>query len=229
MKVARYFFIMERQIKGIWIPIEIWENSELAWNEKILLMEVDSFTKQDIDCYITDEYIGNLLNVTERQASRYINKLIKLGYVIKTKFDGRKRYVKSAIKYDVVADTTKMSEQPRQKCRSNNINIINKEINKEKSIEDRKRDFGMSLEPYQDRYPREMLQGFYHYWTEYDNDQNPKYMKFELTKKKGGTFSVSGRLATWARNNKGKIDTPAKKKEIWETMGLTKEQYLELK
>ena len=35
---------MERLIKGIWIPIEIWQDKSLSWNEKILLMEIDSFT-----------------------------------------------------------------------------------------------------------------------------------------------------------------------------------------
>lgn len=118
-----------RQIKGIWIPIEVWENTDLAWNEKILLMEIDSFTKQGVDCFISDEYIGKLLGVTERQARRYLSRLIELGFVIKTRYDGRKRYIESAICYDknVRSDRTKMSGQIGQKCPDNNISIINKD------------------------------------------------------------------------------------------------------
>ena len=31
----------ERQVKGIWIPIEIWKDKNLSWNEKILFLEID--------------------------------------------------------------------------------------------------------------------------------------------------------------------------------------------
>lgn len=43
---------MERQTKGIWIPIEIWEDKNLSWNERILLLEIDSFTTKDKDCLL---------------------------------------------------------------------------------------------------------------------------------------------------------------------------------
>lgn len=88
---------MERQTKGIWIPIEIWEDKNLSWNERILLLEIDSFTTKDKDCFINNEYIANLLNVSETTANKILSSLIKKGYVIKTAFDGRRRYVKSAL------------------------------------------------------------------------------------------------------------------------------------
>lgn len=90
---------MERQAKGIWIPIEIWENKELTWNEKILFLEIDSFTTNEKDCYISNECIAKLLGVTENSANRVLSSLINKGYVIKTAFDGRKRYVKTAFSY----------------------------------------------------------------------------------------------------------------------------------
>ena len=46
---------MERIVKGIWFPIEIWEADDLSWSEKILLLEIDSFTSQGKDCFISDE------------------------------------------------------------------------------------------------------------------------------------------------------------------------------
>ena len=46
----------ERIVKGIWIPIEIWKNKNLSWNEKLLYLEIDSFTSKDKDCFISDEY-----------------------------------------------------------------------------------------------------------------------------------------------------------------------------
>ena len=85
----------ERIVKGIWIPIEIWKDKNLTWNEKILLLEIDSFTSQDKDCYFSNKYISELLDVNETTANKILSSLIKKGYVVKTKFDGRNRYVKS--------------------------------------------------------------------------------------------------------------------------------------
>ena len=90
---------MERIVKGIWIPIEIWQNRSLSWNEKILLMEIDSFTAKDRECYISNEYIAELLGVTDRCARKYLSHLLKLGLIQAVKFDGRKRYVESTISF----------------------------------------------------------------------------------------------------------------------------------
>ena len=88
---------MERIVKGIWVPIEIWQAEDLSWNEKILLMEVDSFTKKDRECYISNRYIADMFGVSERTASEYLTHLINAGYVRLVKFDGRCRYVESAL------------------------------------------------------------------------------------------------------------------------------------
>jgi len=90
---------MERAFKGIWIPREIWENTELNWNEKILLMQIDSFTSADRDCYFSNEYICELLKVRDRQARECLYHLIDSGYVEVVRFDGRKRYIRSALKF----------------------------------------------------------------------------------------------------------------------------------
>ena len=89
----------QRLVKGIWIPIEIWEAEDLSWNEKILLMEIDSFTSQGKDCFISDEYISTLIGISERSARTMLSNLINKGYVNRTRFDGRRRYLQSTISY----------------------------------------------------------------------------------------------------------------------------------
>ena len=117
---------MERIIKGIWIPIEIWQDRSLSWNEKILLMEIDSFTAKGHECYISNEYIADLLGVTERSASRLLSHLLESGLIRVVKFDGRKRYVESTISFQ--AGWTQMSMQGGQSCpHTNNNEYINKE------------------------------------------------------------------------------------------------------
>lgn len=112
---------MERQTKGVWIPIEIWESKELTWNEKILFLEIDSFTSKDKDCFFSNEYIANLLGVTENSANRILSSLISKGYVIKTAFDGRRRFVKTAFFYDK-ADYSQMNKQGIQESVSSSNN-----------------------------------------------------------------------------------------------------------
>ena len=115
---------MERIIKGIWIPIEIWQDKSLSWNEKILLMEIDSFTSKGHDCYISNEYIADLLGVTERSASRLLSHLLESGLIRVVKFDGRKRYVESTISFQ--AEWTQMSMQGGQSVpHTNNNEYIN--------------------------------------------------------------------------------------------------------
>ena len=122
---------MERIVKGIWIPLEIWQSTELSWNEKILLMEVDSFTSKGKECYISNEYIADLLGgISLRSASRYLSHLIELGYVRVVRTDGRKRYIESAI--CVQAEWTNLSRQSGQSCPHTYINDINNLNNKER-------------------------------------------------------------------------------------------------
>ena len=86
---------MERIVKGIWVPIEIWQDADLCWNEKVLLMEIDSFTSRGKECYISNEYICDLLGVGERTARAYVSHLIERDLVRLVKFDGRVRYLES--------------------------------------------------------------------------------------------------------------------------------------
>ena len=130
----------ERIVKGIWIPIEIWKDKNLTWNEKILFLEIDSYTSKDKDCYFSNEYISELLGISLTNASKTISSLIEKGYIIKTKFDGRKRYIKSALSYST--SQTCQERQPSHVCAYNvntstmNDDLINKDNKKEKTKEE---------------------------------------------------------------------------------------------
>lgn len=122
---------MERKAKGIWIPIEVWEDKNLSWNEKILFLEIDSYTSKDSDCYISNEYISKLLGVTETSANKILASLISKGYVVKTKFDGRKRYIKTNMVYRKSVLPYEESQPCRleQPCIAAESNILIQSIN----------------------------------------------------------------------------------------------------
>lgn len=126
---------MERIVKGIWIPIEIWQNRSLSWNEKILLMEIDSFTAKDRECYISNEYIAELLGVSVSWASKCLSHLLELGLVRVVKFDGRKRYVESTIQFKADLNESSMQDGTFVPHTDNNeyININNNSLYKKGS------------------------------------------------------------------------------------------------
>ena len=115
---------MERDCKGIWIPIDIWLNLDLTGNEKIILFEIDSFSKNGKPCFLSDQYLGNLVGVSSVSANRIVNSLIKKGYVEHEGFDGRHRFLKSRLNNPVKADSTDVLKQTKHKCKTTNSNIL---------------------------------------------------------------------------------------------------------
>lgn len=72
-------------------------------------------------------------------------------------------------------------------------------VSKEKlksDFENRKKQFGISLQPYVQQYGRKLLSDFYNYWTEPNNS----HTKFRREMEK--TWDVSRRLSTWASRDK---------------------------
>ena len=124
---------MDRIVKGIWIPIEIWQNRSLSWNEKILLMEIDSFTAKDRECYISNEYIAELLGISVSWASKCLSHLLELGFVRVVKFDGRKRYVESTIQFKADLNESSMQDGTKVQHTNNNEYINNNSLYKKGS------------------------------------------------------------------------------------------------
>ena len=235
-KQGANFVIMERKIKGIFIPIEVWENKELSWNEKILLMEIDSFTSRGEDCYFSNEYIASLLGVKENTASIILSKLVDKGYVKRTRFDGRHRYIESNIGFYFNAQSKAGFDENQRlgitEIKPDNNNTSNNNTpKKEYTLEEKRALFRKACEPYVPKYGVQMIEAFCLYWCEADKKG---VMACEKAKKRKGTFEIGGRLATWAGKeyNKPSVQKPVSqpkpqppKRTPWEQMGLTEEQY----
>lgn len=131
----------KREFKGIFIPAEIWLDKSLSANEKVLYAEIDSFTSNDKACYISNEYIANLLGISETNASKALNSLIKKGYVVVEKFDGRRRYIRAKQKSNDKADLSISTMQDCQKRQDTNTITIKEEENKKDKSFLSKKDF----------------------------------------------------------------------------------------
>lgn len=99
----------DRDFKGVFIPKEIWLNSDLNLTDKAVLIEIDSLDNGEDGCYASNKHFSEMLGCTERQASASVTKLIKMGFVKVIRFDGRTRYLRSLMKEKCV-------EQDHENC-----------------------------------------------------------------------------------------------------------------
>ena len=89
-----------RLFTGIWIPKDIYLNTEVKWIAKILFLEIHSFTANGKSCFMSNEYISKFLGISIRQVTRLITELKMIGWIEEASFDGRKRYLKSRMQID---------------------------------------------------------------------------------------------------------------------------------
>ena len=66
---------------GIWIPIELMNNRQLDWVNKVLLSEIYSLAKLKNGCIASNQYFGELLQITKSSASKRITQLEEWGYI----------------------------------------------------------------------------------------------------------------------------------------------------
>lgn len=110
---------MRKGFEGIWIPASVWEDDRLSATEKILLAEINSFTRRGAAFYKTNGTIAVELKVSMSTVKRAIAVLTDCGYLERAGFDGRKRTL--TVKVDLAArpkrasSKTKVNQQPAQK------------------------------------------------------------------------------------------------------------------
>lgn len=191
---------MERIVKGIWIPIEIWQDKSLSWNEKILLMEIDSFTAKDRECYISNEYIAELLGVTDRCARKYLSHLLELGLIRVVKFDGRKRYVESTISFQAERNICSRQDGVSVPHTDNNEYINNNSLYKRESS----------------RFQKPSIEEIRQYCSSRNNRVDPEQF-FNFYESKGWTIGKSpmkdwkAAVRTWEKREK---EIPQRKREF---------------
>ncbi len=121
-----------RDFKGVWIPKEIWLNTDLSIIEKVLLVEIDSLDNSDRGCFASNEYLAKFVQLSEGRVANIISDLKKRKFIIQVFFDGRNRGLRiskseSSFNENVKAEYTKTTKQPTRKREHNNT--VNKTTN----------------------------------------------------------------------------------------------------
>ena len=114
-----------RDFKGVWIPKEIWLNTDLSIIEKVLLVEIDSLDNSDRGCFASNDYLAKFVQLSEGRVANIISDLKKRKFIIQVFFDGRNRGLRiskseSSFNENVKAESTKMGKQTTRKREHNN-------------------------------------------------------------------------------------------------------------
>ena len=121
--------------------------------------------------------------------------LISAGYIERIQIRDKGKF----IGYDYfVFEQPKCNKPTSDKCKSNNSIQISKEVTKErinKNTLSKSEKFKVEVFSY--KYPKDMLNDFYSYWSEPKSKTN-KRMRWEYQP----TFEIGRRLKTWAKREK---------------------------
>lgn len=257
MKVIRHLFFYKMSEKYIIITSTMVKDLQLKGADLLIYGLINGFCQDG-----ESDFHGSIGYITENTGLSRRSAISSLRSLVERKLVSKKSVISNGVTYNsysVLGGSAKIAQGVQNlhgggaKIAPNNKEY-NKDIYKEKDrdiniskereispsdrkekVAEKRKAFGESLRPFKDKYPRQMLVDFMNYWCEVDDDENPKYLKWELAKKKGGTWSLSGRLATWAKNNGAKLIAQAedenlkKGKTPWEAAGISKEEYEHLK
>ena len=210
-------------------------NTELATNigleQAIVLSTIRTWHNFNLHnpSYVRGEYVWCLTSkkhlretlpfLSDRMIQTSIEKLSEQGLITKCEKDGSKDFWLSLTKNGIAL------------FEGGEVAIVKPEPTKKAtlSVEEKRAILREKCEPYVAQYGRPMIEAFLNYWGEANGNE----IRCEVAKRKSGAFEIARRLATWA--SKDYNQTPAQpaqpsrpKKEIWEELGITREQYIEM-
>lgn len=114
----------KKEFTGVFIPKHILEDQELDAYDKILYAEIASFD----ECWKSNETLANNVGCSKSNITRRVAKLKSKKYIIQTRSDGRKRWLKAMA--DSPNKLGRVSGQPSQAKPPADIdNNINNNIN----------------------------------------------------------------------------------------------------
>ena len=128
-----------REFKGVWIPRDLYLNEELNWTEKLLILEIDCFSKNGMPCFISNEHLCKHLKVSASTVEKALKKTEDFGYISRSHevIHGHNRRI---LRMQTVINNgsipSKTTVDTRKKVRHNNTSkdTSNNTMNKGKPI-----------------------------------------------------------------------------------------------
>lgn len=115
---------MNRQFLGIWIPAALWLDNALSITQKAILLEVQSFTEHNYQCFVSNDHLAKLCAVSSSAIEKAIRDLCKRGLLHRTtQYNGTYRQRILIVPTDIRESWTHPQQTevpPRNKLRNNN-------------------------------------------------------------------------------------------------------------
>lgn len=72
---------MKKEARFINIPTSLWENQELSWTAKIVLMEIDSYPRTELGVNVRSGAVATALGITKKECDNALKELFDKGAV----------------------------------------------------------------------------------------------------------------------------------------------------
>jgi len=121
---------VNRNFKGVWIPKEIWVDTNLTWMEKLFITEINSLDA-DKGCFASNDYFSKFFGLSKGRCTQIIQSLVRKNY-LSVEYDKKgKQIIKRVLR--ILNRGIKYSKQgylenaQESNTVSNNTGINNKE------------------------------------------------------------------------------------------------------
>ncbi len=99
--------------RGIWIPIEIMNDSNLNYSQKFILSEIEQLSQLEDGCYAQNSHFADLAGIAKATVSRSISGLEEMGYIKVNIKNGSRNHVRM-ITIDETSTHDESSNPPTQ-------------------------------------------------------------------------------------------------------------------
>lgn len=72
---------MKREIRYLTVPVSLWENQDLSWTAKIVLMEIDSYPRSELGVNVRAGAVATALGITKKECDTALKELFDKGAV----------------------------------------------------------------------------------------------------------------------------------------------------
>lgn len=72
---------MKRETRFISVPTSLWENQDLSWTAKIVLMEIDSYPRTELGVNVRSGAVATALGITKKECDNALKELYDKGAI----------------------------------------------------------------------------------------------------------------------------------------------------
>lgn len=97
---------MKKEARFINIPTSLWENQDLSWTAKIVLMEIDSYPRTELGVNVRSGAVATALGITKKDCDAALKELFDKGAFKVNVDEGQQLLIPLIYKDEYIADGT---------------------------------------------------------------------------------------------------------------------------